>query len=88
MATKEEHFIKCMGEYRAKGVKIKAKLHWIKESDEPSNIYFDFLKRKNASERIMDLKHPNGVLIKGLTKIEEMFRVHFQNIFVEYPITE
>jgi hypothetical protein len=42
-ASKEEQVLRRMEEYHAHGAKIQAQPQWVREGDEPSKYYFDFL---------------------------------------------
>ena len=55
---------------------------WIKEGDEGSKFFFNFLKKKVVVEKKIGLCRAHGSLEENPTNICSMFSDHFQNIFL------
>jgi hypothetical protein len=48
-------------DYIAKGDRVRAKLQWIQEGNEGSKFFFDFLKRKVVTDRVLGLGREDGI---------------------------
>jgi hypothetical protein len=56
-------------------------LQWIREGDEGSKFYFDFLKKMVVVDRVLGLHRVDESLVEDPTKIKGMFGLHFQFFF-------
>jgi hypothetical protein len=72
-------------EHIAKGIRVHYKLQCIKEGDESSKFYFDFLKKKIVANRVLSLCRVGGSLDEDPSKVN-MSDLHFHNIF-SYALT-
>ena len=48
-------------DYIAKGDRVRDKLQWIQEGNEGSKFFFDFLKRKVVTYRVLGLGREDGI---------------------------
>jgi hypothetical protein len=70
--------------YIDKGAKGHARLQRIREGNESSKFFFDFLKKMV----VVNQSAYDGSLKEDPSKIQGMFRGHFRNIFSPYPLTK
>ena len=70
-------------DYIAKEDLVRAKLQWIQEGNEGSKFFFDFLKRKVVTDKVLGLWREDGIFEDNQIEIWDMFSCHFKNILFD-----
>ena len=64
-------------EYIASGARVCSHIQWIKEGDEGSKLYFDFLKQKVVVNKVLGLPQVDGSLVEDPFEVQGMLVLIF-----------